>query len=92
MFLKTSTMKSATSFQNEGVVLGVLRKNTFLADLLGSQYLIGWYLFEILHNSCTVKTGINVIKIDVSKASAMESAIFLAMKEACKVSCVKISF
>ena len=38
---------------------GVLCKNTFLAGVLGSQY-----LFEILE---TAKNGENVVKVDVSK-------------------------
>ena len=42
---------------NEGAVPGVLCKNIFVADLLGSQY-----LFETLQISLTVKNSENVVK------------------------------
>ena len=38
--------------RNEGAVSGVLCKNIFVADLLGSQY-----LFETLQTSLTVKNS-----------------------------------
>ena len=41
----------------EGAVPGILFKNLFVADLLGSQY-----LFEILQTSLTVKNSENVVK------------------------------
>ena len=44
-------------YWNEGAVSGVLRKNIFVAGLLGSQY-----LFEILQTSLAVKNSENVIK------------------------------
>ena len=42
---------------NEGAVSGVLCKNIYLADLLGSQY-----LSEILQTSLNVKNSENVVK------------------------------
>ena len=44
-------------YWNEGAVSGVLRKNIFVANLLGSQY-----LFEILQISLTVKNSENIVK------------------------------
>ena len=44
-------------YWNKGAVSGVLRKNIFVAGLLGSQY-----LFEILQTSLAVKNSENVIK------------------------------
>ena len=44
-------------FGNEGAVSGVLYKNNFVSDLLGSQYLL-----EILQSSLTVKNNENGIK------------------------------
>ena len=44
-------------FGNEGAVSGVLYKNNFVSDLLGSQY-----LFEILQTSLTFRNSENVVK------------------------------
>ena len=40
MFLETYAMMSTNFFGNEGTVSGVLYKNNFVSDLLGSQYLL----------------------------------------------------
>ena len=40
MFLETYAMISTNFFGNEGAVSGVLYKNNFKSDLLGSQYLL----------------------------------------------------
>ena len=71
-------------YRNEEKVSGVLRKNTFLAGLLGSQY-----LFEILE---TAKIGENVAKSGCFKKTfVIESAnFFFQMKERNKVSYLKI--
>ena len=78
MFLKTYAMESTIFFWNEGTVSGVLYKNNFVSDLLGSQYLL-----EILQSSLTVKNNENGEKSEsiFRKTLAMESA---------KLSCVKI--
>ena len=58
MFLKTYAMESTICFfENEGAVSGVLYKNNFVSDLLGSQH-----LFEILQTSFTVKNSKNGVK------------------------------
>ena len=58
MFLKTYAMESTICFfVNEGAVSGVLYKNNFVSDLLGSQH-----LFEILQTSFTVKNSKNGAK------------------------------
>ena len=44
-------------FGNERAVSGVLYKNNFVSDLLGSQYLL-----EILQSSLTVKNNENGVK------------------------------
>ena len=44
-------------FENEGAVSGVLYKNNFVSDLLGSQH-----FFEILQTSFTVKNSKNGVK------------------------------
>ena len=44
-------------FGNERAVSGVLYKNNFVSDLLGSQY-----LFEILQTSLTFRNSENVVK------------------------------
>ena len=50
-------MESTSFCWNEGAVLGVLSKNTYVADLLGN-----YHLFEILQTSLTVKNSENVVK------------------------------
>ena len=57
MFLETYAMISTDFFGNEGAVSGVLYKNNFVSDLLGSQYLL-----EILSSSLTVKNNENGVK------------------------------
>ena len=59
----------------EGAVLGVLCKIIFVADLLGSQYLV-----EILQTSFIVKDNENVVKSVFRKTFAMKSAIFFRNK------------
>ena len=59
-----------------------MRKNVFVADLLGSQY-----LFEILQTSLTDKNSENRVR---SGCSRWRAPIFFEMKEGYKVSCVKI--
>ena len=44
-------------FGNERAVSGILYKNNFVSDLLGSQH-----LFEILQTSLTFKNSENVVK------------------------------
>ena len=67
-------------------VSGVLRKNVFVADLLGSQY-----LFEILQTSLAVKNSENVIKSGCfEKCLQCRAPFFFEIKEGYKVSCVKI--
>ena len=44
-------------FGNERAVSGILYKNNFVSDLLGSQH-----LFEILQTSLTLKNSENVVK------------------------------
>ena len=44
-------------YQNDGAVSGVLYKNNFVSDLLGSQHLL-----EILQTSLTVKNSENGVK------------------------------
>ena len=59
-------------YQNEGAVSGVLYKNNFVSDLLGSQHLL-----EILQTSLTVKNSENGVKSGCfKKRFAMESAYF----------------
>ena len=74
-------------YQNEGAVSGVLYKNNFVSDLLGSQHLL-----EILQTSLTVKNSENGVKSGCFKKKfAMESANFFSeMREGYKISCVKI--
>ena len=57
MFLKGSAMESANVFWNEWEVWGLLFKNNLLADLLGSQYIVG-----ILQTSLNVKNSETVVK------------------------------
>ena len=59
-------------YQNEGAVSGVLYKNNFVSDLLGSQHLL-----EILQTSLTVKNSENGVKSGCfKKRFAMESTNF----------------
>ena len=76
-------------YQNDGAVSGVLYKNNFVSDLLGSQHLL-----EILQTSLTVKNSENMIKkLDVLKnVCDGQCQFFFKMKEKYRVSCVKILF
>ena len=61
-------------------------KNSFLADLLGSQH-----LFEILQTSFNVKNSENVVKVDVLKnVCNRECQLLFERKKGYKVTCVKI--
>ena len=57
MFLKLVRWKAQILCWNERAVSGVLCKNIFVTDLLGSQH-----LFEILQTSHTLKNSENVVK------------------------------
>ena len=74
-------------FGNEEAVSGVLHKNNFVSDLLGSQH-----LFEILQTSLTFKNSENVVKSGCFKKLLQwrTPTFFPKMKEGCKVSCVKL--
>ena len=61
-FLKILGWRAQIFYWNEGAVSGVLRKNIFVADLLGTPY-----LFELLQSSLTFKNSENVVKVDISK-------------------------
>ena len=74
-------------YRNEGAVSGVLCKNIFVADLLGSQN-----LFKILETSLIVENSENVVKSGCfEKCLLWRAPIFFKMKEGYTVSCVKIS-
>ena len=62
-------------FCKEGAVSGVSCKIIFVADLLGSQYLV-----EILQTSFIVKDNENVVKSVFRKTFAMKNAIFFRNK------------
>ena len=77
-------MESTNSFFKERE--GFFCKNIFLANLLGSQYLI-----EILETSLTLKNSENVVKSGCfEKRLRWRAPTFFKMKEENEVSCVKI--
>ena len=77
--------RAQTFCRNEGAVSGVLYKNNFVSDLLGSQHLL-----EILQASLTFKNSEKVVKSGGFKKCLRWRAPFFYIKEGYKASCVKL--